>query len=181
MYKLVILDRDGVINIDSPHYIKSPEEWNPINGSIPAIAKLTAYGFKVAVVTNQSGVGRGLFSLETLHNIHKKMLKTVEEHKGFIEKIFYCPHAPTEDCICRKPKPGLLHEAIKHFSIQNSSDAYYVGDSFKDLEAALAAKCTPILVLTGNGKQTLEKNKEFIEKNNIGVFEDLAKFVTSIG
>ena len=135
MVKLIALDRDGVINEDSPNYIKSPEEWIPIHGSLESIAQLTTWGYTMVVVTNQSGVGRGYFSLATLEAIHKKMLQTVRHAGGEIASIFYCPHIPEDDCDCRKPKPGLLLQAATNLNIP-PNDILMIGDSFCDILAA---------------------------------------------
>jgi D-glycero-D-manno-heptose 1,7-bisphosphate phosphatase len=158
MQKLIILDRDGVINQDSPDYIKSPDEWIPIPGSLEAIAALNRAGFKVAVATNQSGIGRGLYTLEMLEKIHQKMHEQLALVEGHIDAIFFCPHVPTENCLCRKPKPGLFQQIFDHFHFIGSSEAILaIGDSLRDLEAAQAAGCSPILVLTGNGEKTKQK------------------------
>jgi D-glycero-D-manno-heptose 1,7-bisphosphate phosphatase len=169
--KLIILDRDGVINIDSEHYIRTPEEWHPIPGSIEAIALLTHAGMKVVVATNQSGLGRGYYDLETLNAIHAKMHHTVTAAGGKITEIFYCPHVPDDHCDCRKPKPGLVLQALKATQTQ-PDEACFVGDSSRDLEAAILANVKPVLVTTGNGAEALEKG--ILEK--IGVFHDLLSF-----
>ena len=154
--KLIILDRDGVINEDSDAFIKSPDEWIPIPGSIDAIARLTSAGYTVVVATNQSGLGRGLFDITTLNAIHQKMLDTVKTAGGAIPAIMFCPHLPTDDCDCRKPRPGMFLTIGKRFDVELKGIPA-VGDSLRDLQAALLAGCTPYLVLTGKGRQTLEK------------------------
>jgi len=151
--KLVILDRDGVINFDSAQYIKSPEEWRPIPGSLEAIARLTQAGYRVVVATNQSGVGRGLFDMATLNAIHEKMHRAVTQAGGRIEAIFYCPHAADSTCECRKPRPGLLIEIGERFNTP-LAQVPAVGDSLRDLEAAAAVSARPMLVLTGKGERT---------------------------
>ncbi len=151
--KLVILDRDGVINHDSDAYIKSPDEWKPIAGSLEAIAKLTQSGFHVVVATNQAGVGRGLFEMATLNAIHDKMHRAVGQAGGRIDAVFYCPHAQDANCGCRKPKPGLLEE-IGHRFNTSLKGLPCIGDALRDLEAAAVAGAQPILVLTGKGKKT---------------------------
>lgn len=151
--KLVILDRDGVINHDSEAYIKSPDEWRPIAGSLEAIAKLTQAGFHVVVATNQAGVGRGLFEMATLNAIHDKMHRAVGQAGGRIEAVFYCPHAQEANCNCRKPKPGLLEEIGRRFNT-SLKGVPCVGDTLRDLEAASAVGAKPILVLTGKGRKT---------------------------
>jgi D-glycero-D-manno-heptose 1,7-bisphosphate phosphatase len=153
--KLVVLDRDGVINLDSDQYIKSPEEWKPIAGSLEAIARFTQAGFHVVVATNQSGMGRGFFDMATLNAMHEKMHKSVSELGGRIDAVFFCPHAQDAGCACRKPKPGMLLEIAERFNIA-LADVPAIGDSLRDLEAASAAGARPILVLTGKGAQTLD-------------------------
>lgn len=153
--KLVILDRDGVINQDSDQYIKSPSEWKPVKGSLEAIARLTQDGYRVVVATNQSGVARGLFDMTTLNSIHDTMHKAVNAAGGRIEAIFFCPHAADADCGCRKPRPGLLLEISKRLNVP-LANVPFVGDSLKDLQAAVAAGAQPVLVLTGKGRKTRE-------------------------
>ena len=140
MTKLILLDRDGVINYDSDDFIKSPDEWRAIPGSLEAIALLNKAGIKVAVASNQSGLARGYFTEETLQKIHEKMLNELKQHNGHIDKIFYCPHGPHDHCNCRKPKPGMLFQAFQHFNI-TPEEAYFVGDSQRDIDAANAAGC----------------------------------------
>jgi D-glycero-D-manno-heptose 1,7-bisphosphate phosphatase len=147
---LVILDRDGVINVESAEYVKSTAEWQAIPGSLEAIAQLNAAGHSVVVATNQSGVGRGFYTLETLHAIHEKMLSELTAVGGKIDHIYYCPHHPDEGCACRKPEPGMLLQAMSDFNAP-CSETIFVGDSTRDIEAARAAGCTAALVLTGNG------------------------------
>lgn len=150
--RLVILDRDGVINHDSPEYIKSPAEWRPIAGSLDAVARLHHAGLRVVVATNQAGVGRGLFDLPTLMAIHARMNAEVERAGGMLAAIFFCPHHPDAGCACRKPAPGLLAEALRRFDLQ-PDEAVAIGDSARDLQAARAAGIASRLVLTGNGAQ----------------------------
>jgi D-glycero-D-manno-heptose 1,7-bisphosphate phosphatase len=156
--KLIVLDRDGVINHDSDAYIKSPAEWRPLPGSIEAVARLCKAGFRVVVVTNQSGVARGLFDLATLTAIHDKMHAAVAQAGGRIDAIFFCPHGPDAGCSCRKPKPGLFVEAIERFGLQ-ASEVWAVGDQLRDLQAAAAAGCRPVLVLTGKGRTTMQRGE----------------------
>jgi len=151
--KLIILDRDGVINFDSAQFIKSPEEWKPIPGSLEAIAKLDGAGYRVVVATNQSGVGRGLFDMDTLNAINDKMVKAVSQVGGRIDAIFFCPHPANSPCNCRKPKPGMFHQIAERFNVE-LKDVPTVGDSMRDIEAGLAVGCTPYLVLTGKGQKT---------------------------
>ena len=152
--KLVVLDRDGVINLDSDQYIKSPEEWTPIPGSLEAIARLTQAGFRVVVATNQSGLGQGLFDMATLNAIHNKMHKAVNQLGGRIDAVFFCAHAQDAGCSCRKPQPGMLLEIAERFKLVLAG-VPAIGDSLRDLQAASAAGARPLLVLTGKGRQTV--------------------------
>lgn len=152
--KLVILDRDGVINYDSAQYIKNPDEWKPIPGSLEAIALLNQVGFRVVVATNQSGIGRGLLEMATLNAIHNKMLHALAQYGGRIDALFYCPHSTDSSCSCRKPEPGMLLEIASRFGI-DLVDVPSVGDSLRDLQASAAVGAQPILVLTGKGEKTL--------------------------
>ncbi len=167
--KLVILDRDGVINQDSANYIKNPNEWIPIPNSLEAIALLNQSGFTVVLATNQSGIGRGIFDTQTLNNIHTKMLNMITELGGSIDAIFYCPHINTDECLCRKPKNGMMLEIERRFSI-SLENIPAIGDSLRDLQAFDSAKAQPILVKTGNGETTILEKK--YPKNTL-IFEDL--------
>ena len=151
--KLIILDRDGVINHDSDLYIKSPEEWTPIPGSLEAIARLNQWGWRVVVCTNQSGIGRGLFGMDTLNAIHDQMIKAAAHVGGTIDAVFFCPHTNLDQCNCRKPQPGMLKEIGTRYNIDLAS-VPVVGDSLRDLQAAVAVGAQPMLVLTGKGKKT---------------------------
>jgi D-glycero-D-manno-heptose 1,7-bisphosphate phosphatase len=153
--QLVILDRDGVINEDSAAYIKSPEEWIPIAGSLEAIARLHRAGWHVIVATNQSGIARGLFDPDMLVRIHEKMRRSVAEAGGLIEAIFFCPHGPHENCYCRKPRPGLFLDIARRLRI-SLHGVPAIGDSLQDLHAARAAGAYPVLVRTGKGAGTVE-------------------------
>jgi D-glycero-D-manno-heptose 1,7-bisphosphate phosphatase len=152
--KFAILDRDGVINQDSNDFIKSPDEWIPIPGSLEAIARLSQAGWRIVVASNQSGLARGLFSMHTLNAIHSKMRQEIVQAGGHIDAIFLCPHGPDDGCLCRKPKPGMFNDIAQRYDI-SLKDVPAVGDSLRDLQAASAAGCTPWLVLTGNGQKTL--------------------------
>jgi D-glycero-D-manno-heptose 1,7-bisphosphate phosphatase len=154
MMKLVILDRDGVINFDSAKFIKSPDEWKPIPGSLEAIAQLNKNGYRVVVASNQSGVGRGLLDMATLNAIHAKMHKALSQFGGHIDAVFYCPHAADSQCECRKPKPGLLRQIADRFHV-DLKGVPAIGDSLRDLQAADAVGALPILVETGKGKKTM--------------------------
>jgi len=173
--KLVILDRDGVINKDSKAFIKSPDEWQPIPGSLEAIVRLNHAGYQVVVITNQSGLGRGLFDIETLNAIHDKMHNQLKMLGGRVDAILFCPHLPDDHCDCRKPLPGLFNQLKKRLNIQLES-VPAIGDSLRDLQAAMAAGALPVLVKTGNGLRTLEQSE--ILDPNIPVFNTLNDFVT---
>ncbi len=153
---LVILDRDGVINEDSDAYIKSVDEWIPIPGSIDAIGMLYKAGFTIVVATNQSGIGRQLFSLDELESMHDKLNALVKNAGGEIAGIYYCPHHPDDGCTCRKPRAGLIDTMERELGI-SARGAFFIGDSIRDLEAGLGKGCTPILVRTGKGEKTLAK------------------------
>jgi len=169
--KLAILDRDGVINFDSDQYIKSPAEWRPIPGSIEAIARLNQGGYRVAVATNQSGIGRGLFDMATLNAINDKMMEMVFRHGGRIDALFFCPHTAAEECACRKPRTGMLEEIAARFHA-DLRGVPCVGDSLKDVQAADAVGAQPILVLTGKGERTREEGG--LPKKTL-VFQDLGE------
>jgi D-glycero-D-manno-heptose 1,7-bisphosphate phosphatase len=178
---LVILDRDGVINEDSDEYIKSLEEWHPIPGSIEAIARLSQHGFTVAVATNQSGLGRGLFTLDDLEAMHQHLCDMVENAGGHVAGIFYCPHTPAENCDCRKPKSGLI-DAIEHELNMSARGAWFIGDNAKDLEAGSKKDCVPILVRTGKGKRTEEKIAADADSpwRDVRIFDDLAAAASAL-
>lgn len=174
--RIVILDRDGVINEDSDEYIKSAEEWIPVPGSLEAIAQLNRAGWRVVVATNQSGVARGLFDIETLMRIHDKMHRLVEEAGGAIEAVFFCAHGPDNGCNCRKPRPGLLQEIAARLRI-DLQDVPVVGDSLRDIEAAQAVGARPILVRTGKGVRTLAK----LDPNaGVAVYKDLKEVADTL-
>lgn len=174
--KLIILDRDGVINYDSDAYIKSPEEWRAIPGSLEAIARLTRAKWKVVIATNQSGIARRLFSAHTLHLMHAKLRHELHHLGGRIDAIFVCPHGPEDGCNCRKPKPGLFQEIASRYDI-DLTNVPAVGDSLRDLQASMAENCDPWLVLTGNGQKT--KNHPQLP-SNVKVCETLADVVDSL-
>ena len=173
--KLIILDRDGVINEDSDDYIKSPQEWIPIQGSLDAISQLNHAGYRVVVVTNQSGIGRGFYDIDTLNQMHRKMYQLLSDHGGYIDAVFYCPHKPEDNCDCRKPKTGLLDSIAERYTI-TLTDVPYVGDSIVDIKAAEAVGAKPFLVKTGKGERTLA-NPDYNAK--IPVYNDLLDFTQS--
>ncbi len=168
--KLIILDRDGVINRDSDNFIKSPEEWVPIPGSLSAIARLNRAGYTVAVATNQSGIARGLYDLEVLEAMHEKFSSLLAEEGGRVELIEFCPHGPDDECECRKPLPGMYRRIAERFGV-DLKGVPVVGDSLRDLQAAQAVGARPILVRTGKGERTLAKGEGL---EGIAVFDDLA-------
>ena len=147
--KLIILDRDGTLNVESDDFIKTPEEWLPLPGALEAVAKLNHAGWHTIIASNQSGLGRGLFDVAALNAIHAKMHKLLGAVGGRMDAVFYCPHTPTDDCSCRKPLPGLFHQIIERTSVEPHTIAS-AGDSLRDMQAAAAAGCEPHLVLTGN-------------------------------
>lgn len=171
----IILDRDGVINYDATGYIKSPDEWEAIPGSLEAIAQLNRLGYHVLIVTNQSGIGRGYYDFEALDSIHEKLQSELAAVGGHIEAIFFCPHHPIDECNCRKPKPGLLHQIQEKYAL-DFSHTYFIGDSISDIHAALSVGCKPLLVLTGNGERTLKQNPNL----NMTHFSNLAAAVEFI-
>ncbi len=174
--KLVILDRDGVINFDSDRFIKCPDEWKPIPGSLEAIARLNQAGYRVVVATNQSGIGRGLFDMAMLNAIHDKLYRALAQVGGRIDALFYCPHAADLNCQCRKPRPGMLEEISRRFNI-SLQGVPSIGDALRDLQAAQAVGAQPILVLTGKGQGTLEKGG--LPEGTL-VFPDLAAAVKQL-
>jgi D-glycero-D-manno-heptose 1,7-bisphosphate phosphatase len=171
---LIILDRDGVINEESNQYIKSPDEWIPLEGSLEAIAKLKNANYQVVVATNQSGVAKGLYTEETLMLIHQKMTQYLKNLGTELDGIFYCPHHPNDLCYCRKPEPGLFYQIAQTLQA-DLTKAIAIGDSERDIEAAQKVGARPILVLTGNGKKTLNALK-----SRVPFFPDLRAAVSSL-
>jgi D-glycero-D-manno-heptose 1,7-bisphosphate phosphatase len=153
--RLLILDRDGVINEDSQDFIKRPDEWVPLPGSLRALGTATQAGFRISIVSNQSGLARGLLQVEDLHRIHARLLHAAEHHGGVIDAFFFCPHGPEDRCDCRKPLPGLLQAAAARSGLA-LEDAVMIGDRESDIAAARAAGVLPILVRTGHGEQAAE-------------------------
>ncbi|MGB0722337.1 MAG: D-glycero-beta-D-manno-heptose 1,7-bisphosphate 7-phosphatase [Gammaproteobacteria bacterium] len=174
--RLILLDRDGVINEDSDNYIRSVAEWQPIPGSLEAIAKLAQHGYRVVVLTNQSGIARGYYSVTTLNAMHHKMHRMVGELGGEIEAVLFCPHGPDDGCTCRKPLPGMFETVAKRLGI-NLSGVPAVGDSLRDLQAARAAGADPVLVRTGKGLRTLAKPDGL---SGIPIYDDLASFADDL-
>ena len=177
--KVLILDRDGVINYDSDDYIKSAEEWKPIDGSLEAIATANKKGWTVVVATNQSGIGRGYYGEAVLEAMHAKMHGLLADHGGKVEHIAYCPHLPTDSCECRKPKPGLLIQLRNQLGLDKwPDDCWMVGDSLTDLQVGLSQSLPVALVRTGKGERTL--NKLDMLDADVAVFDDLKSFVESV-
>lgn len=176
--KLIIIDRDGVINEDSDAYIKSPEEWIPLEGSLEAIARLNRAGYTVTVASNQSGLSRGYFDLKTLSAMHRKMDSMLAEHGGHVDAMFYCPHEPKDDCDCRKPRPGLLSEISERFQTK-LDNVFVIGDTLSDIKAAITANAKPVLVKTGKGNKT-EKLLQENGFSDVPVYKNLAKAVDAI-
>jgi len=179
--KAVLLDRDGVINFDSPDYILAPEQWRPIPGSLEAVARLTSAGVPIAICSNQSGLGRGMMDQDSFEAIHAKMLLCIEEAGGRIDHVAYCRHGPDDGCKCRKPKPALLLESLQAFGLENTpQQALMIGDSVRDVQAAHAAGVQAWLVQSGYGDKDkiLEKSRAIIP--DIRVFPDLAAATDAI-
>ncbi len=176
MTKLIVLDRDGVINFDSDQFIKNPEEWKPIPGSLEAIARLSQADYRVVVATNQSGIGRGLFDMPTLNAIHDKMHKACAQAGGRIDAVFFCPHTSDSNCGCRKPKSGMLEEIATRYGV-NLKGVPAVGDSLRDLQAAERIGAQPILVLTGKGIKTQAKGD--LPEDTL-IYPDLAAVVATL-
>lgn len=174
--KFIILDRDGVINHGTESYIKTPEEFHAIPGSLEAIVALNQAGFKVLIATNQSGIAKGLYSLQMLDAVHKKLCADLSALGGVIDAIFCCPHHPDENCFCRKPKPGLLYQIHEKYNLPRA-DTFFVGDSHVDVEAALEFGCKPMLVLTGKGEKALQ---DYPHLAHVPAFKDLACAVRHI-
>jgi D-glycero-D-manno-heptose 1,7-bisphosphate phosphatase len=174
--KLVILDRDGVINYDSAAFIKTPDEWKPIPGSLEAIARLTQAGYRVVVATNQSGIGRGLLDMGALNAINDKMCKAAIQAGGRIDAMFFCPHANTDNCNCRKPATGMFKEIADRFGVELSG-VPAIGDSLRDLQTAAAVGAIPILVLSGKGKKTKAEGEL---PENTRIFPNLSAAVDAL-
>ena len=173
MAKMVILDRDGVINRLNESDIKSPDEWVAIPGSIEAIFRLKKANYLVTIASNQPGIARGLFSEDDLTQVHAKLEQQLAMRGVKIDGIFYCPHGPSDNCICRKPKPGMLLKIASQFGIELGQTTF-VGDSMRDIRAAEMAGARPALVRTGNGEYVMQHHPEAV---NVPVYDDLAHFV----
>ncbi|MDJ0701066.1 MAG: D-glycero-beta-D-manno-heptose 1,7-bisphosphate 7-phosphatase [Woeseiaceae bacterium] len=169
--RLVVLDRDGVINRDSKDFVKTTNEWQPLPGSIEAIGSLSKAGFTIAIASNQSGLAREMFDRNALRAMHRKLRRLVAAEGGAVDRIVVCPHGPDEGCSCRKPAPGLLRRLARHYGVE-MTNVPVIGDSLRDLQAAIRVGARPILVLTGNGRKT----RRSLEGDLAGVevFDDLA-------
>ena len=179
--KLIILDRDGTINEDRDDFVKTPDEWVPIHGALEAIARLNHSGWHTVVVTNQSGLGRGLFDMSTLNAMHLKMNQMLAKQGGRIDAVFFCPHTPEEHCDCRKPQPGLLLQVGERYGL-NLKDVAVVGDSLRDLLAGAAAGCPTHLLRTGKAARYSEEQLDHVLAQAPGtqVHADLAAFAESM-
>ena len=172
--KLIILDRDGVINHDRDDFVKSVDEWIPIEGSMDAIAFLTQAGYTLAVATNQSGIGRKYYGIQELNEMHNKMHRLAQQAGGQIDGIWFCPHTAADECDCRKPKPGMVEDIIARFNAR-AEDVYMVGDSLRDLQAIAAVGGKSVLVLTGKGEKTLQNEGDQLPEGTL-VFDNLMAF-----
>ncbi|MCR9277891.1 MAG: D-glycero-beta-D-manno-heptose 1,7-bisphosphate 7-phosphatase [Pseudomonadaceae bacterium] len=171
----MLLDRDGVVNVDSPNYIKSPDEWHAIEGSLAAIGELCHAGITVCICSNQSGIARGLFDDDALEAINRKMSAAIAQFDARLDGLYYCRHHPTDHCTCRKPAPGLLLQALRRHD-RRPAETVFVGDSATDLAAATGAGVRPILVRTGNGAQT----EQSLTNTTTRVFDSLADVVSEL-
>ncbi len=176
MIKLIVLDRDGVINEDLDGPVSSPYDWIPIPGSLEAIARLYQAGWHVAVATNQSGIDRGVIGLDVLHAIHQRMHEMVNQAGGKIDVVAFCPHSESNQCSCRKPSPGMLYTICERLGVDPST-MVLVGDSLRDIQAAMATAATPIIVRTGKGQKTLDSNNGL---EHIPAYDDLASYVNAL-
>lgn len=174
--RLLILDRDGVINEDSPDFIKHPDEWLPVPGSLRALGAATRAGFTICIVSNQSGLARGLFSIDVLHRIHRRLLQEAMHHGAVVDGFFFCPHGPRQGCECRKPQPGLLHAAAARSGLE-LAHAVMIGDRGSDLAAAEAAGVRAMLVRTGHGAATAAT---LPPESAVAVFEDLSAAIHAL-
>ena len=174
--KLVVLDRDGVINESRDEVIKTADDFIPLEGSYEAISALCQHDYRVVVITNQSGIARGLITIDEVNAVHERMQQAVASHGGRIDAILLCPHKPDDDCACRKPRPGMLHDLMERLGIELNG-VPLVGDSLRDLQTAMVVGATPVLVKTGHGERTLEENKHL---DNVEVYENLFEFAEKL-
>jgi len=174
--KLVVLDRDGVINEDIGEIVVTPEQLVPIDGSLAAIARLNHAGIRVAIATNQSGIARGLIDIDALHGVHQHLASLLQQAGGYVDMVAFCPHSDANECNCRKPAPGMLYSILERLAV-DTVDVVMVGDSLKDVQAAMAAAVQPAIVKTGHGQTTLDKNKGL---EHIPAYTDLSEFVDEL-
>jgi len=179
--KLVITGRDGILNVFRPEHVKSPEEWEPLPGALEAVARLNHAGWHVVVATNQSGIGRGMIDMTSVNAIHQQMMRLLSEKGGRIDAVFFCPHAATEQCECRKPLPGLMRDIGDRYGVE-LSEVPMVCDTLRDLQAARAAGCAPHLVRTGRAKAADEATVQqwLAEVPGTAVHDDLAAFAAHL-
>jgi len=175
----VLLDRDGVINFDSPDYILTPEQWRPIPGSLEAIARLHAAGIVVAIISNQSALARGYLDQQTFNAIHAKMMLAIEQAGGFISHVAYCPHGPDDLCRCRKPEPGMVVDTLSALKV-GADQALFIGDSVRDVGAADAAGVRALLVQSGYGDAASILDRSCQIQPLINAYADLTTAVDSI-
>jgi D-glycero-D-manno-heptose 1,7-bisphosphate phosphatase len=181
--KLIIIDRDGTINVEREDFVKTADEWVPLPGALEAVARLNHAGWHVVVASNQSGLGRGLFDVAALNAMHSKMHKLLAVQGGKIDGVFYCPHTPTDACTCRKPLPGLFEQIIERYGLDVDSvqqRIHTVGDSVRDLQAGAKAGCVPHLVLTGNGAKYKDQALPIDFPAGTQVHADMAAFAEQI-
>jgi len=177
----VLLDRDGVINFDSPDYILSPDQWHPIPGSLEAIARLTRAGLTIAIISNQSALAREMMNQDTFNTIHAKMMLAIEQAGGFISHVAYCPHGPDDHCLCRKPKPGMVFDTLQALGLEGQPEAaLFVGDSIRDVQAAYGAGVPAMLVQSGYGDAAVILEKSRHLQPGIRVCADLSEAVHAI-
>jgi D-glycero-D-manno-heptose 1,7-bisphosphate phosphatase len=177
--KLIILDRDGTINQDRKDFVKAPDEWVPLPGALEAIARLSEAGWHIFIASNQSGLGRGLFDMASLNAMHKKMHRMLNDLGGRIDAVFFCPHEPSEACDCRKPLPGLYNQIIERTGAE-PDQVHAVGDSLRDIQAAVSAGCIPHLVLTGNGRALQQRLPLPEFPSDTAIHQDLAAFADAL-
>ena len=177
--KLIVIDRDGTLNPDPEDYLRSPDDWQPLPGALEAVARLNQAGWRVVVATNQSGLGRGLFDIATLNDIHARMHKALAQAGGRVEAVFFCPHAPEDECDCRKPAPGLFLQISQRFGVP-AAQMVAVGDSVRDAQAALAAGCEAHLVLSGQSVAHRDGTLPPGLPAGVNVHPDLSAFADAI-
>jgi D-glycero-D-manno-heptose 1,7-bisphosphate phosphatase len=174
--KLVILGRDGILNVFRDDHVKAPQEWIPIEGALEAVARLNQAGWHAVLATNQAGIGRGLVDMTSLNAIHLHMMKMLAEKGGRIDAVFICPHAPEEACTCRKPLPGLMLQIAERWGLDDLARVPMVCDTQRDLQAARAAGCEPHLVRSGRAADFGETELAALTHAGVHVHASLAAF-----